>query len=297
MQAGAALHQLAPPRQKSRNIPMESPQAVRKTGPTEIILVRHGLSEANKARKLEETGKMSYQELTRFLEEVRDHRVRLATDGVEQARRAGKKLRELGFKPTPRALFVSDFTRAMETALELSESAGFGEVQWKVDPRVGERSWGEFHLLDQASREIEYQSREEDPRRWVPARGESLRDVSLQVGQFVDRLYREHSEEQVLVVTHGELISGWRAAFERLSDQDLAEAIRVGVPNCGIVHYSRRNPVSGETARSFQWVRFITDDPQGKYQPLWNGDWREIKRKQYSLEDLRKVVEERPRRL
>lgn len=273
--------------------PPLSPQALLQLAPVDIILIRHGISEANAARKLNEHGKMSNEDLKKYLAEVPDHKVRLAPKGRNQALWAGNWLRDAGITFDPRGFYVSDYTRAMETALVLSDSAGI-DVPWKQDQRVGERSWGKFHELDKETQDIEYDRREQNPRHWVPDLGESLRTVSLHVGSFLDRLYREHSGSNVVIVTHGEFISAFRAAMERLTESELSEAIITGVPNCGIAHYSRRNPETGELARNFDWVKFSTENNATKYQKLWTGEWKKIVRPRLSSSELRKLVEETP---
>jgi broad specificity phosphatase PhoE len=174
---------------------------------SKLILVRHAQSLGNRDRIFTTTP----QELA------------LTDLGYAQARAAASRIAEL-FRPN--LVVTSPFVRASETARVIAEALG---VQLQIEPNLYERELGAYRgrsydsLLDAAGYDA--------LRPWIyqPQGGESYEDVQARVAPVLDRLAREHSSEDIVVVSHGGVmmtlwayVTGqWEAAH--------------APPNCGIV--------------------------------------------------------------
>lgn len=246
--------------------------------PNDLVLVRHGLSEANVAQKPAMKTEAE-QQVTRRA----DWQQRLAQRGIEQAQTAGAWL-ESEFGGTVEDIFdkkyVSHFVRTTETALHLGGQATQG---WMYDKRLVERSWGVFGAAsreeqkDTFARTVE---REEiDPLYTAKDGGEALAtDVLMRWRDYIDTLHREASGQRVLAVTHGELMWVARFDLERMLPEewsalygDPSQKIR----NCSILHYSRVDPKDPEhTSGRLQWMRFIY--PDAPDESPYGGRWQEL---------------------
>lgn len=118
----------------------------------QMILVRHGMSEANVIQKASKGGDDSlYNERTI---NYPDRSWRLTPDGVEQAQTAGYYLKEIGVEGFD--LRVSPYTRTRETAAYLGLT-GFGfDGLWQEDRSIRERYWGEVGSMPRKQFREEY---------------------------------------------------------------------------------------------------------------------------------------------
>jgi len=154
----------------------------RDAAPGRLILVRHGESEGNRARRFS-----------------RDPDIALTDTGVEQARTSGLLIAR-HFRPS--SIVASSYHRARHTARIIAETIGFGgEVL--VEPDLRERAIGELAGAP-------YNAMREHPEydvarfwEWRPAGGESLLDVQLRAAPVLTRLTARHPGEDVVVVSHG----------------------------------------------------------------------------------------------
>lgn len=104
--------------------------------PLDLVLVRHGQSEANVASRHSREGDHSL-----FTDEFRkkhDSQYRLTNEGVKQAKAAGKWIRENFKRPYFDRYLTSEYARAMETAALLN----LPESKWYIDFFLREREWG-----------------------------------------------------------------------------------------------------------------------------------------------------------
>jgi hypothetical protein len=109
--------------------------------------------------------------------------------------------------------------------------------------------------------------------------------TETRVREMYDMFHRELSDKSVICVTHGEFMWGNRYALEHPTieewmqwENDPAEDLH----NCQVFHYTRVNPDTGEIADNISWFRSV--DPYN--QPNEPGEWRAIKKRHYSNEQL-----------
>jgi broad specificity phosphatase PhoE len=253
--------------------------------PEDLVLVRHGQSEANIIQKQRKQDPDAVAPEGFF--DRHDTQMRLSERGRMQAARAGEWLAahfEEGFD----RYYVSPLTRTMETAARLAING-----EWRLDDRWRERDWGEFGILNEAEQlerfDLSHRLRGQHKWYWCPPGGESLATgVRLRFRDILDTLHRENDGQRVIAVTHGEMIDVARFELERINPDEWLEQSKDShyrVENCQIMHYSRRNPATEELHPRIQWVRAICpwDDLLS-----WNdGQWMEIQpRPKYSDDEL-----------
>jgi broad specificity phosphatase PhoE len=150
----------------------------------EAIIVRHGLSEANKAGIIGTDSN-------------------LAPEGEKQAMELADRLQPLDID----AIYSSPLKRASQTALPLAESLG---KEMYIDRRIREVDWGDFDgkpdsffasKIGTGPREA-LDSYEFD---FHAYHGESAADVEARVKSFVEDLKTE-PYARVLVVCHGGIV-------------------------------------------------------------------------------------------
>lgn len=264
--------------------------------PIDLVLVRHGKSEGNAAKRLSESG--DHSAYTDLFRDRHTSSFRLTDEGRCQAALAGKTLRHGGFFPDGfrfDRFITSEYARAMETAglLELSNAS------WYADYNLTERDWGELDNLPENERDEKFgdalRRRAIEPFFWRPPNGESFAQLCLRIDRVLQTLHRECSDKRVIIVCHGEVMRAFQVRLERLSQVRFKELMSsedplVRIYNCDILHYSRRDPQTGELARHANWVRRIRPTDGVTFQSYWT----EIRRPRYSNEDLLRVVEAIP---
>jgi 2,3-bisphosphoglycerate-dependent phosphoglycerate mutase len=156
---------------------------------TQVIIVRHGETEWN-------------------IKSIRQGNLdsRLTEKGMAQAKALAQRLARESFT----ALYSSDLGRAVQTAQEISSVTGHEIV---TDARLRERHLGIFQGLN--GEEIKTKHPEEyklhrslGPNYVIPG-GESTRQQVERNVAFLNDLAIKHRGEQVVVVTHGGVVSGF----------------------------------------------------------------------------------------
>lgn len=104
--------------------------------PKQIIILRHGESEANTDKSLYETNP--------------DHLMQLTEKGKSQCIERGKSLKAL-LDGKHITVWNSPYMRTRQTS-EYVLSQIDAEVKIKEDPRLREQEWGNFYTLDEAIR-------------------------------------------------------------------------------------------------------------------------------------------------
>ncbi len=257
------------------------------TLPIDTLLVRHGQSEGNAAKRLAEGGDhgaMSPEFLSRHTRSYR-----LTDLGRTQAKQAGEWLRQefyFGSYGFDRHM-VSEYTRAMETAGLL----GLPEARWYSDFYLTERDWGDLDRYPEDERLRLFgenmKMRHVEPFFWKPPNGESFSELTMRFDRVLHTLHRECSDKRVVIVCHGELMWAARVKIERMKQEQFKELHLSKDPdhrihNCQIIHYTRRNPETGRLASHANWRRMIrpTEDPVRIF------PWEEIHRPTYTNEEL-----------
>ena len=266
--------------------------------PNELILVRHGQSEANIIQKAGKSGEPHPSEP--LINDRPDWRQRLSEKGVEQAKSARIWLGEnMGGIAVFDALYTSSFLRTRETAGYIS---GDDEVQWTIDDRLIERSWGTFGATPFEERDAHFPQtvKMQKATPWFTRLdgGENYPDVSGRFRDFQGTLHREQSDKKVLVVTHGDFINVARYNIERMLPEQWEEMDELGeyrLRNCTIVHYSRVNPDDPQDVREkLHWRRMIY--PDAVHESPDDGQWIELPiRQRFVGAELLQQVEIAPR--
>lgn len=159
--------------------------------PNRIILIRHGESEGNIDRT-------QYQ----F---VPDYALNLTTNGIEQARRAGDKIKEIVGTESISA-YVSPYYRTRQTFQQLSGALETNIARMVEDPRIREQDWGHLRHPDENEGIIQQRDQYSTFYYRIPD-GESGADVFDRVSTFLETLYRDFNKpdypQNTLIVTHG----------------------------------------------------------------------------------------------
>lgn len=252
--------------------------------PINLVLIRHGQSEANLVQKIDnnDTGEI----IPDGFYQRHDSRMRLTAEGVEQAKIAGDWLRANNLTEFDYH-YVSPHIRTCETAANLQLGA-----EWRVDDRWRERDWGHYGMLNKAQKAERYPevqaSRELSEWYWHPPGGESLATgVRSRFEDILETLHREANGKSVLAVTHGEMIRVTQFILERHTPatweiMDASEQFHVS--NCHIIQYSRQNPVTGEIAGRLNWMRAVC--PWDNSKSWANGEWSELQYKTFTDAEL-----------
>jgi broad specificity phosphatase PhoE len=236
--------------------------------PRDLVLVRHGQSEANVIQKhvKEEDG---YEIPEGFLDR-HDSEMLLTTLGTEQAQAAGKWLRR-EFPEGFDHYYVSSLARTIQTAGNLALGG-----DWVVDDRLRERDWGEFNSVNKVDQKRLYgqslKLRQQNKWYWCPPGGENLATgVRLRWERMLGTMHREMDGQTFIGVTHGETIEVGRVILERLLIPEWLEQEKdpdYKLANCQILHYTRIDPETGQDAGHLLWRRSVCPWDESK---SWQG--------------------------
>ncbi len=249
------------------------------TQPMNIVLVRHGQSEANVVQHAEKHGREHESSAEVYARHDFEHP--LTAKGVLQAKAAREVLLANGLAPESfDEWYASPFRRTVETAAYI----GNGLIDWLPEIRLRERDWGMYGATPLAERLERFADTER--RREISSYytrydgGENIPDVVGRVRDWLQTLNREKTNKNVLAVTHGELM--WTARYvlegmapEQWSDMDKDAALRIG--NCCILWYSRQNPEDPTDISptiTGGWRRMI--DPFEPEKSPYGGEWQRI---------------------
>lgn len=183
-----------------------------------LILVRHGESEWNLQNRF--TGWVD---------------IDLTKKGEDEAHKAGKKLKEQGYRID--AVFTSVLKRAIRTTEIILEELGLSNMLYAKSQALNERHYGNLQGLNK--QEIGEKYGMEQLKIWrrsydvAPPGGESLKDTQNRVMPY----YHQHIEpllkqnKNVLVSAHGNSLRALVMYLENLSKEEILELnIPTGVP-------------------------------------------------------------------
>lgn len=266
--------------------------------PINLVLVRHGESEGNVANKRSRKG--DHGAFTKEFLRRHSSLWRLTPRGVEQAETTGKWIRDNFGHGDDRALFdryyVSEYVRALETAGHLA----FPGAVWRREFYLRERDWGQLDVMSSEERRTHFAEelarRERDGFFWAPPGGESMATMCPRGDRVFDTLHRECSDQDIIIVCHGEVMWGIDVRLTRMTQAryrvlDASEDPKDHVHDCQVIQYTRRNPVTGELVRRFEWRRSVCPSDLS----LSRNEWEPIVRPQCTNEDLLAEVEAIPR--
>lgn len=228
--------------------------------PVDIVLVRHGQSEANVMIEMTKRGDLSANEAMTACKR-HDSNMRLTDLGREQARTVGKWLRENN--PPFDAFYCSQYVRTKETAAEMD----LPDAVWHADMMIRERDQG---VQDGGGdvklglSEAEQHRVSKSPLYWAPVSGESMADVVTRVRLFLDTLATCSAGMRVVVVTHYRAIHAFRILLEEIPQERTPDLLNEKMPNCCVWWYSRRGiPPSRHVHWQIASVRRIEVLPDG----------------------------------
>lgn len=189
--------------------------------PNRIILIRHGRSKANG----------NYD----ILQDIADNTVHLADEGIQMAKDAGKKLKEIIGNETIR-FYVSPYQRTKETYENILLSFKDNPHFTSFEPQIREQEFG--NLQADMDKQFAIQKRVGVfYYRFVD--GESGADVYDRSSLFMSSLFREfaspdyHHYDNVIIVTHALTIMFWLMRFLNYSVSDFYKIREPG--NCEFV--------------------------------------------------------------
>jgi broad specificity phosphatase PhoE len=262
--------------------------------PIDLILVRHGQSEGNAAKRASEDDDQCFSYTEEFLGR-HSREFRLTDLGIRQARAAGGWLRANVPMPLDR-FYVSDYIRAKETAVHLE----LANALWRVEFHLRERDHALMDNIPPAETATrfprEHEEHERDPFLAYPAGGgESFALHCFRMkATMLEHWARECSDKRVIAVCHGHVMRALQVELESLDHDDFIRLNKSKRPedrirNCQVLWYSRRDPETQKLHDAVVAVRSAS--------PSENRDfgWRRIVRRKFTNEDLRAEVERYPR--
>ncbi len=189
--------------------------------PKRIILIRHGESHANVDRYL--FGK------------IPDYTIELTDKGREQAREAGRKLKELVGEESL-FFYVSPFWRARSTFECIAESFHRSQFDYIEEPRLREQEWGYLRCNEDFDK-ICRERREYGIFYYRIPGGEAGTDVYDRMNDFLGSMYRDFEEENYpqncVLVTHGLTIRLFMMKYFHLTVEDFERML--SPKNCSLV--------------------------------------------------------------
>ena len=253
--------------------------------PKNLVLVRHGESEANIIQKSAKKNKK--QEFPEIYKSTPDREVRLSSLGREQTVKTGQYLKEK-FPEGFDVIYVSDHTRAKETAALVCKHAGWNNAKIKVDPQLGERNWGDFHHLSPEKRAELLEAKKRSPLHAPFPNGETLLQVRTRSLVFLNRCSRQYEGKNVLVFSHGEYIESiWSEIADMRTEEQkrFFESETGNIKNCQVVEI--RSDEKGKLSQ------FKTSNPHlGE-----EGIWTTMTKTTFSPDELLEEVETYPHML
>eukprot|EP00656_Telonema_subtile_P025911 TRINITY_DN2793_c0_g1_i1.p1 TRINITY_DN2793_c0_g1~~TRINITY_DN2793_c0_g1_i1.p1 ORF type:complete len:338 (+),score=74.94 TRINITY_DN2793_c0_g1_i1:136-1149(+) len=220
--------------------------------PIDLVLVRHGESEGNLYKLMQDGGAKER------LHSRHNSDFRLTDLGRVQAARAGKVIREkIGRFDR---MYCSEYVRAIETAgrMDLPESQFHTEFLIReLDSGI---QYGVRHPLKQfsdATRPL--------AKWWVrkaSGGGESMADLCGRLKVFLRQLCDTSSGMRVLVVCHGLVIRAFKALLEGVPNSAGYDTLLdEKIPNCLIKWYTRRDGNGEISSRPLSMTQFALKNP------------------------------------
>ena len=171
-----------------------------------------------------------------------DHKVPITERGVTQATLTGKGLGKNEIKYC--VAVHTGYTRTKQTLEQIKVFVRVEDVEENVDLR--ERENGHSYVMTKDELNENFPWNEQywktfGPVFARPIGGESLLDVRARVKPAIMELVASHKGENILLVTHGRVVSVIRSIFEKWSTDEFESFLKdssQGPINCGVTEYS-----------------------------------------------------------
>lgn len=227
---------------------------VRPSRPALLVLVRHGQSMRNVAKK--QSRFFLDDEARRSVAGVPDHRIPLTQEGHRQASLTGAALRErFGVFDF---VFHSGYTRTVETTegiLSAYSEEERKEMRVRHHLFIRERDTGHAYDMTDAEALAAFPWLQDywttfGPFFARPPGGESLAQVCERVYSFLQKVARAMAGRRVLVVTHSGTLWCFRYVLERWTHEEAEERFKTEwIPNCSVTSYRLDEPTNRLTLR------------------------------------------------
>lgn len=189
--------------------------------PKRIILIRHGESQANVDKYL--------------FGSAPDYTIELTDFGREQAREAGKRLKEL-VQDESLYFYVSPFWRARSTFEGVASAFPRNQFEYSEEPRLREQEWGYLRCNEDFDK-ICRERREYGTFYYRIPGGEAGSDVYDRMNDLLGSLYRDFSDKDYplncVLVTHGLTIRLFIMRFFHLTVEEFE--LMIAPKNCSLV--------------------------------------------------------------
>jgi len=177
-----------------------------------LVIIRHGQSEWNAQNRF--TGWVN---------------VELAPKGIEEARKAGEKLKDFRFHKG----FTSALNRAQKTLVNVLEVTGQTDLEVIKDQALNERMYGDIQGMNKD--EARQQFGEEQVHIWrrsfdvPPPGGESLKDTAARVIPYFDTVIAPELKagHDIIIAAHGNSLRALIMHLEHLSPEEI---LKIEVP-------------------------------------------------------------------
>ena len=189
--------------------------------PKRIILIRHGESQANVDKYL--------------FGRVPDYTIELTDKGREQAREAGKRLKEL-VQDESLYFYVSPFWRARSTFECVAAAFPRCQFEYGEEPRLREQEWGYLRCNEDFDKICRVRREYGTFYYRIPG-GEAGSDVYDRINDLLGSLYRDFSDmdfpKNCVLVTHGLTIRLFIMRFFHLTVEEFE--LMLAPRNCALV--------------------------------------------------------------
>ena len=186
-----------------------------------LVLIRHGQSQWNLENKF--TGWID---------------IPLSTQGEEEARKAGEKIKGLKFDK----VYTSVLQRAIKTYEIAAETAGIKDIPVEKNEALNERMYGDLQGLNKD--EMREKFGDEQVHIWrrsydvAPPNGESLKDTASRVlPYYQNKIVPDlKAGKDILISAHGNSLRALVMSLEKLSPEEIVKTeIPTGVPKLYIL--------------------------------------------------------------
>jgi len=182
--------------------------------------------------------------------------------------------------------------------LETAALLKFPTAVWENDLFIREQDIGQFTGASHADRAERFSQEVKQAKRdgfyFCAPGGESIAQCIQRVDVWLNELQKTCSGLRVLAVCHGNILKALIIRLERLNQTDWTkfehdDAYKTF--NCQVIHFSRRNPFTGEIHSKFAWVKSVCPVKLDRSK----NEWRSLSRVTLTNEEILSIVEQTPR--
>lgn len=200
-----------------------------------IIIVRHGETLRNFLQK--DSYAIDDKELLKQMPPT--HLLELNEAGIEQAKRVVKHIKELNIKYD--SVIHSGMIRSRETLDIIKDGLNLKDIKTHQVTLIRERIGGYGYFLTKDELNSYYPYLQENfalngQFHGIPPGGESLIEVCDRLSIFLNNFFDGHYGENILVVSHGFAMRGFKFLLEEIPIEDVEKIPKFG--NCDFLHYS-----------------------------------------------------------